>query len=270
MCARVSRGWGVVLGVITGGALGQGAHAGVIINQRGPVLAGQWNAVNHTYLGGYGAFGTNSYVDGQAADDFVLGGATQLTGVTVDLSAGNPGTGYPALITNPADGFFIEIFPDIGGVPSEVPALQRTVLSYANLGAFPGTSLLGTQAPATNAALRATFAIDLSSANVTLGAGTWWISVQPVDMSPFGEVYYWIGTQAFTNGSAACRRSGGIDHGNNYPAQFVNNDWSVNTGTTARGRELSFSLDGVPIPTPGAGLVLGLAVPVCGLRRRRR
>ena len=247
MRTRMDRGWGVIIGVLAGAALAPAALGSVIINQRGPVLAGQWNATNQVYLGAFGAFSTNSYVDAQVADDFVLGSATQLTGVTVDFTVGTPGTGFPPSINNPADGFFIEVFPDIGGRPSEVPTVQRTVLSYANLGAFPGTSSLAI-APASNAPMRATFAIDLTSANVTLGAGTWWISVQPVDWSPFGQVYLWASTQDFTNGSAAHRRSGGIDHGTGYPAQFNANDWTVNeAGFVFRGRELSFSLDGTPI-----------------------
>lgn len=191
--------------------------------------------------------------DMQAGDDFTLVDPHLITSVTADFLtlAATPAT-------MPAEGVLVEFFPDTGAGPSNTPFAQYFAAA-ASVSATTFTNTIGT---ATYSTTGIRFTVDLSTAGIELGTGTWWMSVVPVDSTDDGRFYYNV-SRAGSNGLRAHHRSAGTYHGTGYGGTFQP-QW---TQFILAQRDLAFRVEGTPIPAPWSFAALaGLAVT--GRRRR--
>lgn len=219
------------------------AHADVLYDSRSMAIDGSWNSARNTMIGGMAVYGF--MVDQQVADDVTVADPVVLTRITADFWTP---TSDGAL---PAGGWLVEVFPDVGAAPSETPA--RTVQGAPGtiVGSFAWTGGGGFSATSNVPLRRSTFEIDLTGRNVTLDAGTWWISVTAVDETPFGGRYLWIGKRPVPGqlGHVAHARDGGIAHGNPYDGtDSTPFTWIAMTTTStvsnARPYEVSMRIEG--------------------------
>ena len=193
---------------------------------------GNWhNSFILTTIGGQALFG--DFRDTQGADDFFMDGTYEITSVTGDYQS--LGGGPP-----PADGVLVEFFSqtndctfDGGPCPEESPV--AAVLSIA----VTVTTILP---DIFEDAFRLT--VDLSGEGITLGPGTWWISITPVDLTPETG----LAAGQFTSilgefGANAYFRNGGEDHGNGYPGLFDAFDWK----RPSTERDLAMKIEGTPV-----------------------
>lgn len=232
----------------------------VLYESRSMAIDGSWNSRRQSLIGGFAWYG--GMRDHQVADDFTVTSPVELTRVTADFWHNDP-------LASPADGWLVEVFADVGGKPSETPTHAVWGATGTRLGSFAWTGG-GGFAPSTPDQ-RSTFEIDLTGEGVSLGAGTWWISVVAVDETPFGGVYSWVGGRSVLNGSVAHARKGGIAHGNGYNGTG-NFDWTAMTTTSetnSQPYELSMMIHGRVIPTPATLCALMMGGVMTGRRRRR-
>ncbi len=191
---------------------------------------GLYNETMSSLIGAAAIFG--SIRDSQTADDFELADAHVITSVTGDFGTLQPGA-------VPADGFLIEIFEDLGGFPSEVPTavVFTEAFEWTPFEDIVWGSLAGRR-----------FTVDLSEEGITLGAGTWWVSILPVDLTPDGVDYRQLRRLELLNGSPAHLRDGGIDHGNGYPGFYGPTDWTPfdEVGALEAG-DLAMKIEGTPV-----------------------
>jgi len=206
-------------------------------------------------LGNPGSPTSNNMWDQQACDDFTLATSADLTSVTADFLC-------PSTVTMhmPATGVLVEFFPTSGTLADNTPVAQAFLFGSDISGTTFSHTLSGLSYSTTG--LRIT--VDLTSAGITLGPGTWWMSVQPVDETATGIAYYNVSGLG-TTGFKPNRRKGSTWHGNTYGGSFTNT-WAAFTGSAQR--DLSFKVEGTPVPTPGAAATLGL-VGLAAIRRRR-
>ncbi len=115
---------------------------------------GTYDSLMNSQIGGAG-----SPRDSQVAEDFVLGGAYDITSVTGDFFT------RPDQLDIPEDGILIEFFPDLAGTPGEVPV--AAVLTTQIAAVYFDDHVFGEQDTI------ARFTVDLSGEGIQLGAGTW-------------------------------------------------------------------------------------------------
>lgn len=215
------------------------------------------SAQTQNYIGG-AANNSGALWDQQVADDFFVHGGPgyKITNVTADyltLAATPP--------IMPGGGVLVEFFSDLGGTPSNNPSFQIMATGAAvSASSFANPHTLSTFS---NEGIR--LSIDVSAFNVTLGAGNWWISIQPVDETENGIRYYQVSKAGTEFGEKPHIRSGAPWHGNGYNSSFPGEF----TALPGAGRDLAFSVTGTLIPAPGAFALLGLAGLAGGTRKRR-
>lgn len=149
----------------------------------------------------------NELWDGQFSDDFVLSGDHTITSIRADFVT--PASTYIA------EAVLLEIFADSAGTPVEVPTAQvvATLGKGLSVATFDDTIMTGSPF----GGFGYSYTIDLSAANVQLGAGTWWASVVVVDEeAPFEPYHTWVLSIKAASGGGVHFRNGGIDHGNGY------------------------------------------------------
>jgi hypothetical protein len=222
--------------------LASAASADVLLGQQGQ----GYDQGNGAAIGGAGVFGAD--YDLQLAEDFTIGTSYNITKVSGDWLTFFGGT--------PLQGAKVEFFTDNGfGAPNEAP--------YASYDASQGeTSIQGFNDNLGYVGV--TMSVDLSAANITLPADTYWVSIQPVAL---GGDWGFVTTQTGQGGNVFLR-DGGTDHGNGLGGGYGVNDWT--SFQTYYGTDVSvgFSVEGNVIPAPGAAALLGLGGLIAGRRRR--
>ena len=193
-------------------------------------------------------------IDAQSAEDFQLTDVFSITSVTADF--------YSICASAddfPGDGVLVEFFEDINGTPGEVPAAASFATLGSNLTIKPFEEIhFGLNG------LR--FTVDLSSDNVNLGSGTWWVSIVPVhEVDDDGSAYHWVRMSELLVGHPLHVRDGGTDHGNGYPGAWGGtDDWAVadrvNNGAGDPG-DIAMKIEGTLVGEPcpwdldGTGIV---------------
>lgn len=227
--------------------------ADVLYNNLSITNSNTYTTSAQNFIGGLG-FQTNPW-DVQAADDFVLSNPYSITSVTADF--------LNDFGTAPADGILVEFFADVGGAPSATSDFAVLTQNFT-MSSFDNhlNSLLGRR-----------FTVDLSSEDIVLGAGLWWMAVTPVDESESGERYLQVRqTGQPLIGASAYGRNGGAAHGNGYDGGYPGSGSWVEFGSFGppippfQAGDLAMQIEGNLIPAPGVLALLGLA----GLCRRRR
>ena len=187
----------------------------------------------------------NALIDVNAADDFVLSSSATLTSVTGDFYSNG---------TFGGEGLLIEFFGDNDGTPSGV-ATEAVFVTLDNglsiepfstgFPDFPGMRLVA----------------DLSSADITLGPGTWWISIVAVHEQTPSQIYRWLRKVGFQNGLELHVRNGGKAHGNGYQGTWGTDDWTPisNFGSNKPG-DVAMKIEGTidqgnPADLDGSGAV---------------
>jgi len=183
---------------------------------------------NGDAISGIGIFGF--VYDLEVADAFEVPSAHDITRVVMDYLNffGRP--------YSPATDVLVEFFEDIPGAPSEVPTYQMTGTTHYETGIYVSWW------PDGGTRVDVTF----DPGEVTLPAGTWWVAMQPVDITSEGDWYY------------VCRkneilfldsqfRDGGTDHGGLYGGPYgggyESDDWITATSFGYPGTS-SFRVEG--------------------------
>ncbi len=189
-----------------------------------------YNHSHPSFIGGFAQFG--QFRDEGASDDFELSDLYDITSVTGDFLNFTPDA-------FPADGVLVEFFEDIGGMPSEVPS--AAALTTAVIVTPFEDSVFG------NHGVRVM--VDLSDSAITLGAGTWWLSIVPVDETPSGVSYAQVRTVSEKLiGEPGHVRDGGLDHGNGYPGgAYGTNDWLPSIEIGLPNGDLAMKIEGTPV-----------------------
>jgi hypothetical protein len=191
---------------------------------------------SQSYIGG-ALSNSGTLRDENAADDFSLSAPHLITTVTADFVCL---TATPPII--PAGGILVEIFSDTGsGHPSEVPTGQflATAADYA-------ATTFNQTVSTSIAPMGLRFTIDLTNANITLGPGTWWLSVVAIDETSQGRRYFWVSRAPMSIGLSNHRRNGGVDHGNGYSGTSSSSDWNIPIGMNVL-RDISMKIEGTPV-----------------------
>jgi len=193
-----------------------------------------YDSGNGNWIGGISVLGANS--DLQLADNFTLSQNMTITDVTFDFvtfGVQNPGTAM------------VEIFQNVGGVPSNSPVYSATV--GANVSNWNDTLffLSGRRVHA--------------SVNAPLAAGNYFVSLQGIS----GDWGYTVRDLNNPPVDSYGRDAGG-HHGNGYQGGYGTTNWvSMNSLGYGAG-DSSMKIEGV-VPEPASLLLLGLAT----LLRRR-
>lgn len=228
------------------GTIGSGQDFGSF-NQRANVIYSTLSfADNQTYDSGNGnaysgiaIFG--SVQDLQLCDDFSTTSDNVLTHVTADFVTFLGGT--------PAGGLQVDVFQDLGGVPSEAPVASQTVpVTSASSWTDTLFGLAGRRLGA--------------DVNIPLAANTsYYIMIQPVDLTNNGDWYYQIRDLNSFNGGDAYGRDGGRG-GAGYGTLTWRSMNSLGFGVGDTGMEIQ------AVPAPAALALLGLGGLAAGRRRR--
>ncbi|HZW09920.1 MAG TPA: PEP-CTERM sorting domain-containing protein [Phycisphaerales bacterium] len=232
---------------VYGGSAGQGQDFGNF-NQRDNVIYSSlsntdnqnYNVGNGNAYSGRGAFGF--LYDLQLCDDFTTTSDNVITHVTADFLTFFGGT--------PADGLQVDIFTDNGGTPSE-GAIASVTVPVTAASSFSDTifGLAGRRLGA--------------DVNIPLAANTsYFIMIQPIDLSSGGDWYYQVGNNGETRGGETHLRDGG--RGN--PGYGVST-WTAYTSYYGTTNTTSMEIRAT-IPAPSALAVLGLGGLAAARRRR--
>lgn len=191
---------------------------------------------SQSFIGGFANLGT--FHDMQNADDFIVPAEsgyniTSVTGDYLTLADTPPIT--------PNGGILVEFFSDQGGSPSDLPTFQI----LATGAAVSAASFVNQQNVSTFSDEGIRFEVDLSNFDIELGAGTWWVSIQPVDETEDGLRYYQVSETGMGFGSSNHFRNGGTWHGNGYGGTFGEN-WD----SPFLERDLAFAVEGTRNPAP--------------------
>lgn len=217
----------------------------VIHDTRAAVTGGTWNNYAASYIGGISGESQGGIPhDQQAADDFIVTQRIQLTSVLVDFIA-------ELSPLPPTQGLLVEIFSNLpSNLPTEIPIFSTTILptEIITMGTFPLAGGSPGNAGTIPNYTRLSWRVDFTQ-TVILDPGTWWISMVPIDESPFGGLYHWVGTTVNSSGFVSPFRCGGVDHGNSYPCHNATTntrpDWSASlAGFGGRPRTLSMRIEG--------------------------
>jgi hypothetical protein len=203
-------------------------------------------------IGGARVFPSLGTLDTQLADDFEVVNAVTITLVTVDISTFDPGD-------IPDEGFRVQFYADESGVPSET-LLAETI----------STTWTSSPLPVVASREAARYVIDISSANIELATGVWWMDVQPMDEAHGG----WFWSSARLNldpqiGNLAHVRDGWQAHGTTHNGLWNSTTWFPHNfrgfGTPARKIEGVFGsickpdLTSTAVPgQPGYGIPNGV------------
>jgi hypothetical protein len=142
--------------------------------------------------------------DVQLADDFPLTRAALVTRVVADFTATSA--------AHAPDAVWVQFFANVDAtnMPSDT-TYAEAVVSGEDAAAID-LGLLTTPAPY-NFGVR--FSVNLRPSNITLPAGTWWVSIQPVNVQ--AQDWYWILRQLGTvTGNGEAGRNGGTHHTGTY------------------------------------------------------
>jgi len=205
---------------------------------------------NHFLPSNIGAIDFNNLeflVDVNAADDFVVpeGPAVNITSVTCDFFSNGSFEGA---------GVLVEFFADVDGSPaneSPIAAHFATVSNGLTVTEFDETVFGAPQG------LR--FTIDLSEVDVSLDAGTWWVSIVPVDEALPSAPFRWLRTIGFQETNEVHVRNGGEAHANGLPGTWGTDDWTPISGFNDPG-DFAFQIVGTadvnnPADLDGSGAV---------------
>lgn len=181
---------------------------------------GTWDVVFLTFIGGLADFSEPR--DVQASDDFQLDVSYLITAVTADYATpGDP----------PTDGVLVEFFENVDGTPAESAIAAVLASSIQAIPILEG------------AGYRLT--VELIGEHIALGAGTWWVSITPVDLTPEGEIFRHLGSTAGAFGNDSHIRDGGVDHGNGYAGFHGVNDWTLGSEIgNFEDRDLAMRIEG--------------------------
>ena len=125
-------------------------------------------------------------------------------------------------VTIPGEGFLEEFFTDgVKCIDSPPPCPDEIPFAAAFVTSFVATTLkeIGENYHR--------YTLDLGDAGITLGPGSWWISVVAVDESgdePSLDTYLILVTNDLPEGVPVAGRAGGEDHGNGYQGG-TSSDW---------------------------------------------
>jgi hypothetical protein len=149
--------------------------------------------------------------DAQIADDFEVPGPHRISVVVADIMS--------YLGTVPAEGMWVQFYPhdDGGNKPSE-DVFAEVVVSAEEF------TVVELESPLNFPAYRIT--MDLTPYDVVLGAGTWWVNFQPLDVETNGDWFWYIGSVSIeTIGQPSHVRDGWLAHGNNYAPLWRSTVW---------------------------------------------
>ena len=241
----------MVLPALVACAIGVSASAEVLFDNLYITDQQLYSLGNGAAIGGYSTFGVD--YDLQMADDFVVPGALpyMITDVTMDFIGFLGGS----------NDVLVEIFADNGGMPAESPiAYAITTPSITPFNDWMG--YIGQRMTAT--------------LNVQLNAGSYFIAMQPLTCSGFGNGDWYYQLVMDDNnpiGATRHHRDAGqdVNHNGNlgfgpFGGGYGTNDWLPSSGVGYTNGDMVFKVEGYVIPAPGALALLGLA----GLARRRR
>ncbi len=207
-------------------------------------------------IDGFNAFGV-SY-DAQAADDFSLAQAVNISSVTFDIA--------PFLNLGPntmPTSMRVEFFTDNGGAPAAESSFSSIISSgdYASVIQFENNGLWGDDGSAPGFRI----AMDLSGEGIELSAGAWWVAVQGISGDNIFNILTSLSDQHQT-GSWAQVRDAGLAHGNGYAGVFGSTDWIAAPGDVG---DLAIRIEGSAVPAPGGAALFGLTGLLATGRRRR-
>lgn len=242
-----------VLGMAVCGCLATPASAEILYDTTSMTDNNTYTTASQNFIGGVQGTPAGVPWDVQVADDFTLGNAATITGATGDFLSMD-------LHLPPSDGVLVEFFADVGGEPSD--AATVAVLT----GSFSTSTFTNHLAVRNARGMR--IAVDLSAAGITLGAGTWWMALTPVDETPNGGRYFQVrDTVSPLLGATSHARNGGIAHGNGYGGGTGGGGAWRAFGEFGGGDagDVAMRIEGIVIPAPGVLAVTGLA----GLARCR-
>jgi hypothetical protein len=209
----------------------------VVLHSTLGIVNGQtYDRMDPDVHGGSAYYG--SIVDVESADDFTLASAAILTSVTVDYLTFLGGT--------PTHGLEVNLWSDAGGTPGGLIAsgIQPAIIASSFADTVYGM-----------AGRRISAGVSLP-----LTAGTYWITLKPIDLLSGGDAYFSVRDSTLVNGAATVGRD------------IIGNVYGWNTWTTlpypGAGGTTSMEIMGEIIPAPGTLAGVGV-LGVCGLRRRR-
>lgn len=230
---------------VYGGAIGHGNDFGgnqragnVIYSTLNFVDTQNYNAGNGNAYSGIGVFGGLN--DLMLCDDFKTTADNVLTQVTGDYVTFFGGT--------PANGLQVDVLQDLGGAPGAVIASQTVAVSAASsytdtIFGLAGRRLTG-------------------DVNIPLAANTsYYIMIQPVDLSSGGDWYYQIRNTGSAIGGDAYGRDGGRGAGGYGTTKWTSMS-ALGFGRGDSGMEVR------AVPAPGALALLGLGGLAAARRRR--
>ena len=200
------------------------AQADVLYDSTDMTDNGTWDTSAQTMISGFAFYG--QVRDVQAADDFQLSGVHTITSVTGDFRAAEG--------TLPADGVLVEFFEDVGDPPSESPFAALIITDFlATLIDDAGWPIYRID-------------LDLSGAGITLAAGTWWVSITPVDTTETGSRFFQVASTAGAFGNNTYYRDGGVDHGNGFPGPLGVDDWTLPSDIgNIEDRDIAMKIEGL-------------------------
>lgn len=174
------------------------------IHDNGVMNAGVGNAI-----GGSVAFPSLGTVDIQIAEDFVLDRPATLSVGVIDIMTHDG--------TVPAEGIWVQVYPDAGGKPAEDVAFDWVATEEF----FEVEEIFS---PLEFRAWRIT--IDLTPAGIELDEGAWWVNFQPLDIETHGDWFWSIGAVGIDPiGFPSHVRDGWLAHGNRYRGLWNSTVW---------------------------------------------
>ncbi len=182
--------------------------------------------------------------DMQSADDFTLAETHTIGTVTFDVAA----VFYSANDSLP-DSILVEFFADDAGAPAETPAASVTLTSYASVTQI-GTN--GSWGHVNGSEPIYRLGLDLSAENITLDAGTWWISITSASND---NVYYHLATNntLHQTGGVVYARDSATAHGNTgYIGAYGSTTWTP-YNTTPVGEDVGDLAIRIEDASPGTG-----------------
>lgn len=189
----------------------QGA-TGFICDQMSIVSNVSYDAGNGNAMSGAAAFGVT--VDAQLADDCDLPSTLDITNVC--------GAFLTLTGAFPASGLWVQVYPDVGGMPRQSAEYDVVVSPAQVTGAaftdpvfgLEGLFLCGT----------------LPTGELVLTAGRWWFDIQPVDTTASGDAYYQVRDFQYVVREEAHAKDGAAEHGTAfggpYPGAYGTSSWA--------------------------------------------